>query len=290
MPPRRGRPIDGEREIAQVRYRPAEPDLPVESFTFASLLTRVDLALFSRPERLDFNLVVLCTAGRGTHEVDFAEVALEPKRLLHVRPGQVHRWRRPGSFEAELLVFPDVFPTRGLVGSTATVRSLDTAAWAGALDVAQQVRRERRLHQDPERGNRALMLLRDLFIVRLRLDVEHDGVRGHLPAPYLAFRDELGTPPLHQPIASYANRLGYSQRTLTRACLDATGRTAKQLLDEQVLLEARRRLAHTDRPVSDLAGELGFTEATNFTKFFIRMTGRTPRAWRDASRRTLSVR
>ncbi len=287
MPRRRGRAIDPVRQIAQVRYRPAEPDLPVESFTLASLLDRVDLARFSRPERLEFNLVVLCTAGRGTHEVDFAEIALEPKRLLHVRPGQVHRWRRPGSFEAELVLFPEVGPTRGLVGSTATVRSLDTAAWAGTLDIVQQLRHERRLHQDPERGRRAVMLLRDLFIVRLGLDGEHDGVRGRLPAPYLAFCDELGTSPLHQSIARYANRLGYSQRTLTRACLDATGRTAKQLLDEQVLLEGRRRLAHTDRPVSDIAGELGFTEATNFTKFFVRTSGKTPRAWRDASRRAL---
>jgi AraC-like DNA-binding protein len=282
MAPRHG-PVDGGRGITQVRYQPAEPELPVESFTLASLRDRVDPTVLNRPERLDFNLVLVCTAGRGSHEVDFTQVTLEPGRLLHVRPGQVHRWVRPSTFEAELLVFPDVTRARRLVGSTVTVRDLDTAELARALELIRQVRHERRLHEAPERGWRAVMLLRDLFIVRFGLDVDHGGARGNLPGAYLAFCHALATQPLHRSIGSYATDLGYSPRTLTRACLRATGRTAKQVLDEQLLLEAGRRLAHTDRAVSEIASELGFTEATNFTKFFIRLSGKPPRAWRDGS-------
>ena len=51
-------------------------------------------------------------------------------------------------------------------------------------------------------------------------------------------------------VEDYAARLGCSVRTLTRACLAVTGRSAKQVVDERVALQARRLLAATDEPVA----------------------------------------
>nr|WP_280714772.1 helix-turn-helix domain-containing protein [Kitasatospora sp. MAP5-34] len=64
----------------------------------------------------------------------------------------------------------------------------------------------------------------------------------------------------------------------------ATGRSAKQLADARVALQAQRLLAHTDLPVAAIGRALGFTEATNFGKFFARETGRTPGGFRRAQR------
>ncbi len=69
-------------------------------------------------------------------------------------------------------------------------------------------------------------------------------------------------------VADYAAALGYSPRTLTRATLTATGTTAKQYLDARILLEAKRLLVHTDATAADISRTLGFTEPTDFAKFF----------------------
>src|SRR5690606_30130143 len=47
---------------------------------------------------------------------------------------------------------------------------------------------------------------------------------------------------LTRQVDDYARLLGCSVRTLTRASLAATGRTAKQLVDDRVALEAKRLL------------------------------------------------
>ena len=44
---------------------------------------------------------------------------------------------------------------------------------------------------------------------------------------------------IHHDVAHYARRLGYSARTLSRSTQAATGRSAKQLIGERVLLEAK---------------------------------------------------
>ncbi|MFD9483693.1 helix-turn-helix transcriptional regulator [Streptomyces sp. NPDC059991] len=102
---------------------------------------------------------------------------------------------------------------------------------------------------------------------------------------HLAFRRELEHSfATTRSVEDYAARLGYSPRTLTRACLAAIGRSAKQLADARVALQAQRLLAHTDLPVAAIGRALGFTEATNFDKFFARETGRTPGEFRRAQR------
>ena len=65
-------------------------------------------------------------------------------------------------------------------------------------------------------------------------------------------------------------------------CQRATGHTAKHLIDARVALEAKRLLAHTDLPVAAIGRRLGFTEPSNFGKFYARATEQTPGAFRDA--------
>lgn len=62
--------------------------------------------------------------------------------------------------------------------------------------------------------------------------------------------------------------------------LAATGRTAKEIIDARVMLEAKRLLIHTDRPVAAIAADLGFSEPTNFVKYFTIRAGMAPGAFR----------
>jgi AraC-like DNA-binding protein len=71
---------------------------------------------------------------------------------------------------------------------------------------------------------------------------------------------------------------------VTRACLAATGRSAKQVVDDRVTLQARRLLAATEAPIADIGRQLGFPEPTNFGRFFHREVGTSPGAFRAAQR------
>lgn len=93
-----------------------------------------------------------------------------------------------------------------------------------------------------------------------------------------AVEDEFRT--LHH-VQDYANRLRYSTRTLTRVVTAATGRGAKQYIDDRVLLEAKRILAHTDMTVNTIAKQLGFPTSTDFARFFRFRMGVTPARFRD---------
>ena len=82
-------------------------------------------------------------------------------------------------------------------------------------------------------------------------------------------------------VLDYAKRLGYSESTLSRACVATVGRTAKDAIDLRIALEAKRLLVHSPgHRVAQIGHQLGFGEATNFVKFFRRMEGVTPLEFR----------
>ncbi|GAA2634163.1 AraC family transcriptional regulator [Streptomyces axinellae] len=85
-------------------------------------------------------------------------------------------------------------------------------------------------------------------------------------------------------VSDYARALGYSPRTLSRATRAVAGLGAKEFVDRRVILEAKRLLAHTDSSSALIAAQLGFADATNFTKFFHQRTGTAPGAFRTSVR------
>ncbi len=84
----------------------------------------------------------------------------------------------------------------------------------------------------------------------------------------------------HWPTPRYAAALGLSESRLNRICRAAAGKSALEVVQDRLTLEARRRLIHVAGPVSSLAYELGFDDPAYFWRFFKRRTGLTPRAFR----------
>lgn len=87
-----------------------------------------------------------------------------------------------------------------------------------------------------------------------------------------------------QPMAEYARNLGVTPTHLTRSCRQCAGLTAADLLIQRSLHAARMLLERGDRPVSQIAGELGFNSAAYFSRFVQHHTGLSPSALRKRAR------
>ncbi|HET8596352.1 MAG TPA: helix-turn-helix domain-containing protein [Castellaniella sp.] len=83
----------------------------------------------------------------------------------------------------------------------------------------------------------------------------------------------------HQ-VGWYAGRIGVTAAHLNAVVQAQAGKTALQLIHERLLLEARRELIYTARPVSAIADSLGFADPGYFTRFFKRLTGAAPKDFR----------
>ncbi|EDM37873.1 transcriptional regulator, AraC family protein [Pedobacter sp. BAL39] len=82
-------------------------------------------------------------------------------------------------------------------------------------------------------------------------------------------------------VRNIADELNLTPSHLNFLVKKYTGHTALYHISEQILLEAKSLLTHTDLQVSEIADLLQFNEAAYFNRFFKKMTGITPTAYRD---------
>jgi AraC-like DNA-binding protein len=245
---------------------------------------------------LPVHLIALVTAGRASFSVDSETYPCRPGGLLWVRPGQFVGFPPPG-VDATLVLFEPQFPYDAVrakaIAASGSPAVMGTYWQPGGEDSEAIVDGVSQLEIDYQRlvhgGDVPVEVLRhQLAALLLRLSrIEPDGGPGQAAADseilsrLRALVDERFA--TSRQVEEYARELGCSVRTLTRASVAATGRTAKQLVDDRVALEAKRLLAESDLPVAEVATRLGFSEATNFGRFFARTVGCSPGAFRAAA-------
>ncbi|MFE7168245.1 helix-turn-helix domain-containing protein [Streptomyces sp. NPDC057616] len=246
-----------------------------------------------RPQRPDFHVFALITSGTGAHEADFRDHRLARGSAVWIRPGVVHRWTDVDACDGPLILFRPTF-LAGFTASEAGVPAgwnVDQQRFDLALLAAEHLGDEHdAAGRSPRLASPAVLshLLSALILRALPAgdaSVEETAADHRFTDVFRAYRaavEEHFTDWHH--VSAYAQALGYDVRTLTRATRAAAGTGAKSFLDERVLLEAKRLLAHGDLSVGSCARRLGFQDVGNFTTFFRRQAGMPPTAWRDAYR------
>ncbi|MET7281777.1 AraC family transcriptional regulator [Kribbella sp. NPDC005582] len=285
---------NGQLSITALPYRAGVGAPPgVEVLDFDRLLVRatghgVDPYDLQRPE---FHKLITVRSGELRCSLDFIDYTLGPGSLLWVRPGQVHRYDSDlGAADGRVVLFlPDL-----LSRTTAHLAGAELGIWQPASEPASAGRDSLAqildlLEQEYARWSRQpsqlqVELLRHLLATLVLRLTALNGSPGGPDAggdAFLLFREAVEERfSSTRRVDDYANQLGYSVRTLTRASLAAVGHGAKQYIDDRVLLEAKRLLVHTDLPAAAISHQLGFAGATIFTKFFRHRTGQTPTEFR----------
>ncbi|HEV7899899.1 MAG TPA: helix-turn-helix domain-containing protein [Planosporangium sp.] len=280
-------------EVGQLLVAAGTPATGLDVLRLTDLRRRLPPALLARPLRAPCHVLMLFSVGRGRHAIDFVDYDCRPSTLLWGRPGQVHQFSTEPGLDANLLLFtPELLPAPD--GPDDPLRGLlhdpfAPASWLPTGEDEEAIISEvTQLATDRERhaaGDAVpVELLRHQLAVLLVRVAALTGATAARRAPdgmLARFHLELATSfSATRRVEDYAERLGVSVRTLTRACLAATGRSAKQVIDARVALEAKRLLACGDDPVAAVGRQLGFPEPTNFGRFFVRETGLTPGEFR----------
>lgn len=85
-----------------------------------------------------------------------------------------------------------------------------------------------------------------------------------------------------QKLSYYASKLSISDVYLSECIKKATGSSAKQLLTDYIVYEAKYLLSESEDKLDVIAYQLGFNETTNFINFFKKNSKLTPNQFRKS--------
>lgn len=249
------------------------------------------------PHKHDFYLTVLFTQGKGTHEIDFTNYPVTKGAVFLMNPGQVHRWTLTD--DADGLI---IFHTKEFYDITCANRRINDFTFFSSestnpfvqLNDAQLEQTEtvfkRILNQYHVTDSKLKFETLGALCNLLYLDIE--GLQGYKEAvdkQSMLYLHKLND--LRQLIEQHYIRLKYpkdyaalmniSAKHLNRICIETVGKTTGDLIAERIVLEAKRVLAYSDKPIKQIAEQLGFDDPAYFIRFFKKQTGQTPAKFKN---------
>lgn len=282
-----------------IRTYDFKPGLSLEiELVSISAIFREHKSAVIEPHRADFYHIFWFTQGTPVHIVDFIPISIQPNTLLFINKNRVHLFDQSGNYDGWVLLFTDAFFSQNpqdaqflhntiLFHDLLDIPTLRLDQTQTDLSlVIRQLRDELTAPADAVHQPVLKNLLHNLLLLadRERRNQGFSEIKKGPSLTYtLSFNELLESHFKQQKsVHHYAHQLGITQRRLQQATAAAVGKSPKQLIEDRLMLEARRLLVYTHYSVKEIGFGLGFEEPTNFTRFFRQKQGQTPAEFRKA--------
>jgi AraC-like DNA-binding protein len=237
--------------------------------------------------RHDFYFLLAMKKGSGNHVIDFQSYQVGDRSLFFMRPGQVHELTLKARGEGFLVEFkPDFFrdkSTRQLLRRASAINHYATDASSfirimGLLDVVLQEYESRKPgYTDVIKANLSVCFIELVRNRKSHEDHSHSYEQERLEDFLDLLESHITT---HKQVADYAGMLNLSVYQLNAITKSTLAKTCSQLIDEHIILEAKRYLLATTNQVNQTAYHLGYDDVSYFIRFFKKHTGYSPEAFR----------
>lgn len=240
------------------------------------------------------NYVILMNFGDSIHlQVDFEQHEIKKNQLCFINPGSYIASFEFKDNEHFIVEFNSAFycldlhdkeiSCNGLLFGALPSFPLITASDEEAKEQLGLINTVQKEFEQPDstQGDMLRLLLKRLIIICVRMArgqlyasstpvlEDTDVIRKFQALVEKHFRDK------HK-VADYAELMFKSPKTLSNTFKKLSGVNPLQIIQERIVLEAKRLLFYTDKTIKEITFELGFEEPAHFSRLFKKLTGDSP--------------
>jgi len=241
----------------------------------------------NRPHKIDFFAILTITEGSVKHQLDFKEYNLKKNDCLVISQGQVHCFDSNSIYKGHLILFTTDFLLNHLSSSTffkttnlfnyhlsSPFYHLDKYLLTDIKNLAIEYDKQEYILQ-----SNIVASLFSLLILKLNnrnlTTLNYANNQGF--DTFEKFKNLVEKEyHLTRNVSDFSSKLGISYKHLNEICKRFTSKTAKNFIDDFVILEIKRKLSSTSLSIKEICFETGFDEPTNFLKYFKNLAGQTP--------------
>jgi len=241
--------------------------------------------------RHDFHELFVFATGTGEHMIDLEHVTLKPPCVHLVAPGQVHRLSRSADctgaavmFGTDVMIEPTLpIDVKGLFRAAGNGQAfpIDTDQLGEALHLIEEIEKGSNKGELPG-------VVRSYLNILLMKCAHWQGTSGsHRPGrtdhgdPVTRFTDLVELQFLaKRQVHAYAGDLAMTPGHLNELVKKRLGKSASEVVQDRLLLEAKRLLLHAELSVKEVSHALRMEDPAYFNRVFKKATGMTPMEYR----------
>jgi len=243
-----------------------------------------------KPHKHDFFIIISFDRAKGTHSIDFQNYAINNRQIHVLFPDQVHKWYiEPDSTGYQLMIDKIFFERFAPYFRFSFTNYINHPVISLTEAVFKLLKYEFEAIKDDlqtEHSLQDIISARTAVIAAIVSKTAEDiftDAKVFQSNPRLAkfnllidqfFKEEKS-------VVFYASKLNISANYLNILCKKNLKVSATQLIQQRILLEAKRMLQSTNLSIKEIAFELGFVDHAYFSNFFKSQTKCTPTAFRE---------
>ncbi len=209
------------------------------------------------------------TKSAGINVIDFEEYKIKPDRIFLMQPKQVHNWSYAKASKGFTLVIANHLINRENIDLFNTVFiDLPVEAKSNLNQLFNNLIEE---FNKNDHLSEAIVYSGISYLLNQlkRFALEPKFSEKTKPETALKF-SKLISETLSQNLSinDYADRLNITSEKLVEVCQKSYGQSPKAMILDKKITEAKRLLYFTDKSVSEVAYQLGFTDSSYFSRLF----------------------
>jgi len=272
-----------------------------QGFLIRPLITNFNkITLDESPHRHNFQEIIWVESGKGTQSIDDELIQLKPNTFYFIGKGQVHFFHEGVNLKGFLIRFSDSFlPNEDHRSSTAhnasfLSRMIHTNSIS--IDVIKRNHIEQIIHllhqeftQEHSEFGRIVILQHLLSTILIRLErlckeQSLQDIQNINDIRMLKYREFLHVLENHfqtqHSVPFYSQTIGMTRRKLSETVKHFSGKTAKHIIIERIITEAKRFLSFTNCSLKEITYKLGYEDPAYFCRLFKQQTGFTPQNYK----------
>ncbi len=241
--------------------------------------------------RLNFHQVLFFTQGSGMHYVDFKEIEFVPGCILPVAKGQVQKYGDLDNVDGYALLFTSEFLIKDVdsykylhdfVIFNHAIEPLTLQSTEEIENLIEMLRREQENTTAFQQVEYTQNLIKSALICIERIKRSHTDIACEDSLDlYQLFRVKLDKDLSYKlKVTDFCDAFHVSPKRLNAALKLYTGQSAKELIDERLVLESKRLLSYSALSIKEIAYSIGFEDPTNFTQYFKKHAEMLPQDFR----------
>ena len=280
--------------IRKVKFKSGLP-LEIEIISIADTVVKHHDTI-TNPHRAEFYHIFWIQKGTAEYLVDFEPVKVKANSFLFVNKDRVQAIDTTSKHDGKLLLFTDNFFSKNeadnkylhstiLFNDLLDIPVINVKNNQPLQTIFFAIERELTEENDAYHYDLLHNLLHNLLLLaeRERRKQGFTEIAKGADLDYtVLFRDLVAAQfKTIKSVSGYASQMNVSEKRLTNATTKTMGKSPKTIIDERVMLEAKRLLIHTNLSIKEIGYDLGFEEPTNFIKYFRKHTDKTPIGFRE---------
>lgn len=245
-----------------------------------------------------FYIIFFAYEGQGYHTIDFTDYNYKEGTVLLIRKDQIHKFFKSPNVKGYLLVFTEEFIISHLNSMEAlrTMQLFNESLSFPKIEfnnkeefydftvLIKHLESEYQTKDDFSIGiTRSVLHIVITKLFRIKAKAGDFVERKKYMSQFLAFQKLVEADCFKsKKVQYYAKTLGVSTKTLNNIVKDVVNNSAKAFIDERAILQIKRLLISTNYSIKEIAYMAGFSDSTNFFKYFKKFTDSSPDVFRQA--------